>query len=347
MYVSLQQYERVLAERQQATHPTSTSTAAVGHAAPLQVKIAQFDSKGGVPVPRGALNSFGIGAPPVVDRAEQQRRGELYGNRMKNIWVPSKTVERPTIVVGSRVDEVVSPATQLLSPPESPLDDTRGELPEVTPQEEVGQDDLDEEPASLHDEISEVDLKDDSLSLPSPPPSPLGSGSTSATRGAVYQGTSSETNVEDDIDVEPPRPSHSKTPSFSAVVYPRTRETPRMHRDKPTLAALLLDAAMLERRLLAGELPADAIRRLSIRPPLAPPPVSKDLGHDDVEMLVPVRRPQAFVDEDVQKETKSTRFHNPLSFRRKHKEDLDDSVWFPETTTRKWKILVGTSRTTS
>ncbi|KAJ6531099.1 hypothetical protein B0H19DRAFT_861183, partial [Mycena capillaripes] len=58
------------------------------HAAPLRAKIAQFESKGGVPVPRG-LQSFGIGAPPPVDHSQQQRRGELYGNRMKPVWVPS------------------------------------------------------------------------------------------------------------------------------------------------------------------------------------------------------------------------------------------------------------------
>ncbi|KAJ6490780.1 hypothetical protein C8R47DRAFT_977133 [Mycena vitilis] len=61
-------------------------TPAVGHAAPLRAKIAQFESRGGVPLPRG-LQSFGIGAPPPVDHA-QQRRGELYGNRMKPVWVP-------------------------------------------------------------------------------------------------------------------------------------------------------------------------------------------------------------------------------------------------------------------
>ncbi|KAJ7481055.1 hypothetical protein B0H11DRAFT_2024084 [Mycena galericulata] len=56
------------------------STAPVGHAAPLRAKIAQFESKGGVPVPRG------IGVPPVADK---HRKGELYGNRMKPVWVPN------------------------------------------------------------------------------------------------------------------------------------------------------------------------------------------------------------------------------------------------------------------
>ncbi|KAJ7193821.1 hypothetical protein GGX14DRAFT_13797 [Mycena pura] len=68
-------------------HADGVATAAVGHAAPLRAKIAQFESKGGVPVPRGS-ESFGFGAPPVVDRG-QQRPGQLYGNRMKPVWVPA------------------------------------------------------------------------------------------------------------------------------------------------------------------------------------------------------------------------------------------------------------------
>ncbi|KAJ7286490.1 hypothetical protein C8J57DRAFT_664816 [Mycena rebaudengoi] len=56
--------------------------AAVGHAAPLRAKIAQFESKGGVPVPRG---SFGLGAPPVPHHST---KGELYGNRMKPVRLP-------------------------------------------------------------------------------------------------------------------------------------------------------------------------------------------------------------------------------------------------------------------
>ncbi|KAJ7137921.1 hypothetical protein C8R44DRAFT_536655, partial [Mycena epipterygia] len=78
---SLKDRIAVLQQRNVDSHSPS---AAVGHAAPLRAKIAQFESKGGVPVPRG---SFGIGAPPVIDRG--QKRGELYGNRMKPVWVPS------------------------------------------------------------------------------------------------------------------------------------------------------------------------------------------------------------------------------------------------------------------
>ncbi len=49
----------------------------VQSAGALRDKIAKFEKKGGVPVPRG---SFGLGAPPSADGP--RRRGELYGNRM-------------------------------------------------------------------------------------------------------------------------------------------------------------------------------------------------------------------------------------------------------------------------
>ncbi|KAJ7675423.1 hypothetical protein B0H17DRAFT_1207613 [Mycena rosella] len=51
--------------------------------AALRAKIAQFESKGGVPVPRGA---FGLGAPP--EGASAPRRKELYGNRMQPARIP-------------------------------------------------------------------------------------------------------------------------------------------------------------------------------------------------------------------------------------------------------------------
>ncbi|KAJ7685735.1 hypothetical protein DFH06DRAFT_49708 [Mycena polygramma] len=99
---------------------------AVGHAAPLRAKIAQFESRGGVPLPRG-LQSFGIGAPPPVDHA-QQRRGELYGNRMKPVWVPG--AGPPSLATRATRDERQRPrkdirqevgmADHLPSPPDSP-----------------------------------------------------------------------------------------------------------------------------------------------------------------------------------------------------------------------------------
>jgi hypothetical protein len=44
----------------------------------LREKIARFEKKGGVPVPR---SSFGLGAPPPQD-GHTKRHGELYGNRI-------------------------------------------------------------------------------------------------------------------------------------------------------------------------------------------------------------------------------------------------------------------------
>ncbi|KAJ7864408.1 hypothetical protein B0H13DRAFT_1085470 [Mycena leptocephala] len=68
------------------TGPAATASSSGGGAGALRAKIAQFESKGGVPVPRG---SFGLGAPP--DSAPK-RRAELYGNRMQPARIPSATL---------------------------------------------------------------------------------------------------------------------------------------------------------------------------------------------------------------------------------------------------------------
>ena len=64
-----------------ATSPTpsvaSTTPNGVQTAGALRDKIAKFEKKGGVPVPRG---SFGLGAPPTAEG--HRRQGELYGNRI-------------------------------------------------------------------------------------------------------------------------------------------------------------------------------------------------------------------------------------------------------------------------
>lgn len=60
------------------TSPNSTSgSVPQSNVAALREKIAKFEKKGGVPVPRG---SFGLGAPP--DRGQAKKSGELYGNRI-------------------------------------------------------------------------------------------------------------------------------------------------------------------------------------------------------------------------------------------------------------------------
>ncbi|KAI0797472.1 hypothetical protein C8Q75DRAFT_2051 [Abortiporus biennis] len=66
--------------------PTSRSTSGQ-HTGSLRDKIATFEKKGAVPVPRG---SFGIGAPPVDD-GSSKKKGELYGNRVPGL-------SRPTVI---------------------------------------------------------------------------------------------------------------------------------------------------------------------------------------------------------------------------------------------------------
>ncbi|KIM48613.1 hypothetical protein M413DRAFT_437813, partial [Hebeloma cylindrosporum] len=62
----------------------NTSSNAVPPATGFRDKIAKFERKGGVPVPRGR---FGLGAPPASEGP--RRQGELYGNR---IPAPARTV---------------------------------------------------------------------------------------------------------------------------------------------------------------------------------------------------------------------------------------------------------------
>ena len=79
---------------QRATSPTPSitsnrdSTLSGPSNGALRDKIARFEKKGGVPVPRGR---FGLGAPPTVEGP--RKRGELYGNR---IPVPVRTISGGT-----------------------------------------------------------------------------------------------------------------------------------------------------------------------------------------------------------------------------------------------------------
>ncbi|KAJ7878980.1 hypothetical protein B0H14DRAFT_1621090 [Mycena olivaceomarginata] len=95
-------------------------------AAPLRAKIAQFESKGGVPVPRGKFDSFGSAAPPPQ---QNKQRRELYGNRMKPVWVPGAKVGESALdrtrderreARRARVVEEDGLDNHLPSPPESP-----------------------------------------------------------------------------------------------------------------------------------------------------------------------------------------------------------------------------------
>ncbi|TDL24986.1 hypothetical protein BD410DRAFT_71607 [Rickenella mellea] len=91
--------ERIAALQQRSTSPhhgqqqqTSPGTAQTSSSSgnditpprgSLRDKIAKFEKKGGIPVPRG---SFGLGAPtPAPADAALRRRGELYGNRIPSV----------------------------------------------------------------------------------------------------------------------------------------------------------------------------------------------------------------------------------------------------------------------
>ncbi|KIK97482.1 hypothetical protein PAXRUDRAFT_87353, partial [Paxillus rubicundulus Ve08.2h10] len=85
--------ERIAALQQRHGSPTlhqsaqtaSRSIPASGMGA-LRDKIAKFEEKGGVPVPRG---SFAMGTPQLAENAPAKKRGELYGNRMQGLGRPS------------------------------------------------------------------------------------------------------------------------------------------------------------------------------------------------------------------------------------------------------------------
>ncbi|KAF8077560.1 hypothetical protein FPV67DRAFT_1647719 [Lyophyllum atratum] len=81
--VNLKERIAALNQRNVSPGPRPTSPSIPSPAAPnsagLRDKIAKFEKKGGVPVPRG---SFGLGAPPLAENGPLKRRGELYGNRI-------------------------------------------------------------------------------------------------------------------------------------------------------------------------------------------------------------------------------------------------------------------------
>ncbi|KAJ7766636.1 hypothetical protein B0H16DRAFT_369094 [Mycena metata] len=108
----------------------------------------------------------------------------------------------------------------------------------------------------------------------------------------------------------------------------------------PTLTALVANAAALEQRLVAGELPAEVLRRLSARP--------QPLEKDEVVPEPPTSIEEVY--EPVEK-AKHSRFHIPLARKRsKHKEDAGDSRWFTDapppvpTPFAGWRKFTNTSR---
>ena len=77
-------------------------------------KIAKFERKGGVPVPRGR---FGLGAPPTSEGP--RRQGELYGNR---IPAPTRAVSGSMLPVLSRATSPTSTLGPTTPPGYSPGD---------------------------------------------------------------------------------------------------------------------------------------------------------------------------------------------------------------------------------
>lgn len=85
--------ERIAALQGKVVSPPSRAPSPGGAAVPgsaestlsragtLRDKIARFEQKGGVPIPRG---SFGLGAPPTHANAPH-RKGELWGNRLPEL----------------------------------------------------------------------------------------------------------------------------------------------------------------------------------------------------------------------------------------------------------------------
>ena len=85
--------ERIAALQQRNVSPSqhpSTQIASKGipiaGTGALRDKIAKFEKKGGIPVPRG---SFGMGVPCSADPQAAKKRGELYGNRIQGLGRPS------------------------------------------------------------------------------------------------------------------------------------------------------------------------------------------------------------------------------------------------------------------
>ncbi|KAF9218365.1 hypothetical protein BS17DRAFT_721249, partial [Gyrodon lividus] len=84
--------ERIAALQQRNVSPTLHQSAqAASRGIPvsgmgaLRDKIAKFEEKGGVPVPRG---SFAMGTPQLAENAPAKKRGELYGNRLPGLGRP-------------------------------------------------------------------------------------------------------------------------------------------------------------------------------------------------------------------------------------------------------------------
>ncbi|KAJ6531098.1 hypothetical protein B0H19DRAFT_470021 [Mycena capillaripes] len=142
-----------------------------------------------------------------------------------------------------------------------------------------------------------------------------------------------------------------REPPVRRAPVPLTQRTPEKRLPLPPppspgfasysdLTALVENAAALERRLVAGELPADVIRRLSMRPP----PVNTEVAPAAVVPLIQES-------EGEHGKTKHT-FRNPLAKKRsrKLKEESDpapheETTWLTDAAhLTSWRKLASTSR---
>ncbi|KAJ3993203.1 hypothetical protein F5050DRAFT_761987 [Lentinula boryana] len=132
---ALQQKNADQSQRPTSPPPTtagSSSSVPQSNVAALREKIAKFEKKGGVPVPRG---SFGLGAPPS-DSGQSKTSRELYGNRIPAPVKPQTTGGssiRPQYTGGSLMQQFTGPANsrspspfegppRSFSPPSPPLE---------------------------------------------------------------------------------------------------------------------------------------------------------------------------------------------------------------------------------
>ncbi|EGN95679.1 hypothetical protein SERLA73DRAFT_186849, partial [Serpula lacrymans var. lacrymans S7.3] len=79
------QQRNVSPSQHPSTQPSNKSAPAFG-AGGLRDRIAKFEEKGGVPVPRA---SFGMNVPQLAENAPARRRGELYANRVQGLGRPT------------------------------------------------------------------------------------------------------------------------------------------------------------------------------------------------------------------------------------------------------------------
>ena len=151
-------------------------------------KIAKFERKGGVPVPRGR---FGLGAPPTSEGP--RRQGELYGNR---IPAPARTVSASMLPVA--ISRATSPTSTLgpNTPPGSASDRRSFSLSSVISDLDDG---MDYTPISSPTFAFPPDSPESTLSVsftPETSPSLTSNGDVASFNQTIVRGTSFQKALE-------------------------------------------------------------------------------------------------------------------------------------------------------